>query len=341
MNIYSSVDGNNIDKIIALFNSVYINTNNKNLKFYLIIDKFPKELPHIPEYLNGILNIKEINFNEKWEELLSEFNTYFYKLAKWCKNRMNFARFIFFKVFPEVDRVIYLDWDMIVLEDIYKLSEDYNDKENMIVCKCSGENLFNNVFDSKFKCSTNYRSLYAKTRKEKIKNHTVGKVLDYLKISYEDFFKTTGFNAGFYIVSKEHFNDEFIFNHVQKLINVQKRFMCFNFGTQVVMNLMNIKNRKFIDKKWNHLPILDSSINNLDNLYIIHWNGKDKPWNSVAKENEIWFDYYLKVYPDFKDRNFIKNINEFSKTDEPKKIVKKYKRINNNSNILKLLQNKI
>ena len=98
MNIYSSVDGNNIDKIIALFNSVYINTGNKKLKFYLLIDKFPKELPHIPEYLKEILTIKEINFNKKWEELLTEFNTYFYKLAKWCKNKMNFARFIFFKV---------------------------------------------------------------------------------------------------------------------------------------------------------------------------------------------------------------------------------------------------
>ena len=62
MNIYSSVDGKNIDKLIVLFNSVYINANKEKqseLKFYLLVDKLPDELPFIPEYLEPILQIKE------------------------------------------------------------------------------------------------------------------------------------------------------------------------------------------------------------------------------------------------------------------------------------------
>lgn len=343
MNIYSSVDGQNIDKIITLFNSVYINASNKDIKFYLLIDKFPKELPYIPDYINNILIIKEVNMDENWTKLVIDFNTHFYKLASWCKNTMNFARFLFFKVFPDVDRVIYLDWDMIVLNDINELKQDYDDKDNMIVCSCSGENLFNNVFDPKFKYSSNYRSMYAKSKYEKIKYHRVGKVLDYLNISYNTFFNTTGFNAGFYIVSKNIFDEQLLFNHIKKLIIIQKKYNCFNFGTQVVMNLMNITNRKLINKKWNHLPMLDNTINSLDELYIIHWNGKFKPWNSIAKENQIWFEYYLKVYPDFKDNNLLNNIKAFSnnnkkvkkiKTKEIKKSSKK-----NNNNLLMYLVN--
>ena len=316
MNIYSSVDGQNIDKIITLFNSVYLNASNKDIKFYLIIDKYPKDLPYIPDYIKNILIIKEINMDENWKNLVINFNTHFYKLASWCKNTMNFARFLFFKVFPEVDRVIYLDWDMIVLNDIYELKQYYDDKDNMIVCSCSGENLFNNVFDLKFKSSSNLKSIHAKSKFEKIKYHPVGKVLDYLNISYNTFFNTKGFNAGFYIVSKNIFDDQLLFDHILKLIKIQKKYNCFNFGTQVVMNLINLSNRKFIDKKWNHLPILDSSIKSLDELYIIHWNGKFKPWNSTAKENEIWFDYFLKVYPDFRDNNLINNIKVFSNNNK-------------------------
>ena len=342
MNIYSSVDGKNIEKIIILFNSVYINTKNKDLKFYLLVDKIPDTLPYIPDYLQDIITIREINFDKKWKKLLEEFNTHFYKQASWCKNNMNFARFLFFKIFPEIDRVIYLDWDMIVLEDIYNLKDDYDDTDNMIVCTCSGENLFNNVFDNQFKYASSRKSIFARNQIEKIKYHNVGKVLDYLNISYKLFFKTTGFNAGFYIISKHQFNEELIENHLKKLIVVQKKYKCFNFGTQVVMNLMNINNRKFIDKKWNHLPLLDNTITDLNDLYIIHWNGKYKPWNTVSKYNQIWYDYCLKVYPNFKNKYLSSNLKEFDKsddnTDTNKQIkIKIDKRKPNNINLLKFL----
>ena len=67
MNIYSTVDGNNIDKIIILFNSVYENSNNKNdLNFYLLTDKIPDTLPFIPDYLSKKLQIKELFLDEEW-----------------------------------------------------------------------------------------------------------------------------------------------------------------------------------------------------------------------------------------------------------------------------------
>ena len=125
MNIYSCVDNNNIDKIFVLFFSVFKNTNKKDkLKFYLITDDYPK-IP-IPDFLLDKLKIAVISFDEYWNKILDNFNENFYKMSSWCKSNLNFSRFFVFDLFPELNRVIYLDWDMIVQDDIFNLEESYN-----------------------------------------------------------------------------------------------------------------------------------------------------------------------------------------------------------------------
>lgn len=325
MNIYSSVDGKNIDKLIVLFNSVYINANKEKqseLKFYLLVDKLPDELPFIPEYLEPILQIKELKLNDTWSNLLKEFNTYFYKSSSWCKSNMNFARFLFFNHFPDVDRVVYLDWDMIVLADIFELNSEYNSINNMIVSKCGKQTTFTNIFAPEFRYSTDIQSVFL-SKKLKLENHKSTIIFKFLDLDPYQMGKIQGFNAGFYIVSKEHFNETYLIELLRKLIKIQKKFSCFNFGTQVVMNLMHIKNRIFVEKVWNHLP----NINDLYSLKIIHWNGTQKPWSSKLATNNIWYDYCFKVYPEYKEKfkyiypNQISNKNKLVKRNI--KVVKK------------------
>lgn len=340
MNIYSSVDGTNIDKIIVLFNSVLVNANShkkESLRFYLLVDKLPDTIPYIPKELDDILEIKELELNDRWKRVLANFNENFYKKAKWCKSDMNFARFLFFLHFPEVERVIYLDWDMIVLADIFELENEYNNFNNMIVAECGKQTVFTNIFTPEFRFNSNYNILYAKSSYFKRKYHKSSVIFDYLNISSK-IYDINGFNAGFYIVSNKHFEEQFLLNLLEKLIKVQIKFKCFNFGTQVVMNLMHIINRTFIEKKWNHLP----NIENLYDLKIIHWNGTEKPWNNNSENCKIWHDYCLKVYPELKDKLFIKNSNNIKK---PTKNVKKIKIVrnrltNNQRNLLKFLQSK-
>lgn len=317
MNIYSTVDGKNIDKILVLFNSAYENTENKSeLKFYLMIDEFPETIPDIPTNLVDILEIREIDWDEIWIQILEDFNTYFYKSSVWCKSNMNFSRFLFFKFFPEVDRAVYLDWDMIVQGDLFELKDKYDDQENMIVCECVGENIFNNIFTKEFKYAKTLRGIYNRSKKDSIKNHMVGKVIRFLKIPEKIIFDQRGFNAGFYIVSKSHFDENYMTHLISKLIRLQKQYDCFNFGTQVVMNLMHIQNRIFIPKLWNHLPNIDD----LASLKIIHWNGIYKPWNCVSSVNEIWWNYCLKIYPNYQNRFLKENLNEFSKPKNKQKL---------------------
>ena len=333
MNIYSCVDYKNIDKIIILFNSVYENADVKKrsmLRFYLLIDELPETFPYIPDYLTDIINIKALNINLEWLELLNSFNSHFYKHSVWCKNNMNFARFLFFNNFPEVNRVIYLDWDMIVLADIFKLESEYKNLDKMIVAKCGESNLINNIFKPNFIMKKNYFDIIYRNNNV-LKSHNIIKILNNLQIEYGKAVNSKSFNAGFYIISKNHFEESYMINLIRDLINIQKKLNCFNFGTQVVMNLMHLNDRYFIEKEWNHLPDLDNK-----NLKIIHWNGKNKPWNGNSNNlnSKIWYLYCYKVYPKFYPKKNYK-VNNDPKQTNPKKIINK-----KNLELIKFLNSK-
>lgn len=337
MNIYSTVDFLNLDKLIILFYSVLENSSRKNdLNFYILTDKISGNLPYIPKELDDKLKIREINLNTIWENLLENFNLNFYQEAKWCKHNMNFCRFLFFKIFPEVDRVIYLDWDMVVLKDIFLLEKEYNDFNKMIVSKTNESTVKNSIFTEKFRMST---STYYLARKIKplIDYKKFNLICKPLNIKVDDLLNTSAFNAGFFIISKKHFQEDFLIKHIGRLIIIQEKLRCFNFGTQVVMNLMNLKDRFFIKKEWNHLPDLEI----IDKINNIHYNGIEKPWNKQSKENDIWFKYCKKVYPDWKYQNNKVEDEIIVKTQkEIKKKTNKINSSNNNQLILKKLLNK-
>ena len=62
------------------------------------------------------------------------------------------------------------------------------------------------------------------------------------------------FCAGFFIVSSIHFEELYLIDFIQNLINIQEKYRCFNFGTQAVMNLMHLDNRLYVSKLWNYTP---------------------------------------------------------------------------------------
>lgn len=329
MNIYSTVDFKNIDKIIALFNSVLINSSKNDLKFYILTDKI-EELPFIPDKIKEILTIKEAEFDKKWSKLLFNFNDKFYKGSSWCKHDMNFARFLFFKSFPEVDRVIYLDWDMVVLKDIFNLESYYNDKKNMIVATTGLDTIRTNIFTDDFRAKISpYNAVRKINAVIDIPKYKL--ISDNLNINIKDIIKINGFNAGFYIVSNYHFEEKKLIDLINRLTKIQEKFNCFNFGTQVVMNLMNLKNRVFVEKDWNNLP----NKKNMNEINIVHYNGLEKPWKEPSELNKVWFDYYKMVYPDW---TYSVEKPVINTTNIKKKVKKNLKKSNkSNNNLLKFL----
>jgi lipopolysaccharide biosynthesis glycosyltransferase len=270
MNIYSCVDSDNINKIFVLFYSIFKNTKHfDKLNFYIITDNNIKE--KIPDFLENKLNIKIINFTNEWKEILNQFNKHFYDRSSWCQSDLNFARFFFFTLFPDIDRVIYLDWDMIVQEDIYKLIKFYNN-DNPIVCKLYNKwNIRQNIINEKLKIDETL-----------IKNIEID-------FNVKDLMNKDSFNSGFYIVSKKHFEMKLLSTLINKLINIQSEYKVFKFGTQVIMNMLfnsNLEKNIFIDYRWNTNKISEKS-------YIIHWCGHKKPWDS---HDTIWYNYFNELY---------------------------------------------
>lgn len=259
MNIYSCIDLVNIEKIFVLYYSIYVNSSNYfDYNFYLLVDNDPKDVK-IPLFLKDRIKIKKFEITDEWAELLMEFNKYFYKKCKWCKNDMNFARFFIFEVFPEIERAIYLDWDMIVQADLIELKE-YYEKENTIVA----------LTYEKYKISS------------MIFNTNIN--FNRMKMFMDDNYLKHGYNSGFYIISKNKFESNYLYNHINNLIEIQKEKNLFKFGTQVIMNLLTYEEHEFIDYKWNTNK-KDKSVK------IIHWCGEGKPW---LNNDKIWFSYYDK-----------------------------------------------
>ena len=279
MNIYSCVDSKNIDKLIVLFYSCFINCSKKNnLKFFILTDSNDYDTPKIPFNIINNITIKTVEFNDRWITLLNDFNKNFYQDCSWCKNNMNFARFLFFKEFPEINRAIYLDWDMIVNADIYDLIEEYNSKNNMVISRINERTIYQNIFNASFK-----GNLYVKNT-FKIKS-----VFEQLNTNSKKLCTLPHFCAGFFIVSNTHLEESYLIEFIQNLINIQDRYRCFNFGTQAVMNLMHLDNRLYVSKLWNYIPELEI----IDTIKIIHWNGKDKPWTDKDnKRNSMWWKYF-------------------------------------------------
>lgn len=310
MNIYSSVDSSNLDKIIILFYSCYIKANKKRrneLNFYILSDN--DILPKLPAELKDKVFIRKLELYDKWEILKDQFNKYFYNKILWCKHDMNFGRFLFFKTFPNVDRVIYLDWDMIVQGDIFELEEYYDKKDRFVVAESNNKSVLLSVFDRLFYNKSKYSELFHKKNNLTL----IKKILQNTSFDVNELKEINGFNAGFFIISKEHWKEEDLIELLTELILIQKKNQCFNFATQVVMNLQNLNNRLFVSKEWNHLPD-----HNNKNIKIIHWNGKKKAWKNKTENNLIWWEYAYKLYPDRYKNIKIQNY----KSEENKRINK-------------------
>ena len=216
------------------------------LKFYLLIDKNlnVQELDNlIPFQLKDKLKIKSINFDELseegWLEINNDFSKYFYKQSNACNHIMNFSRFFIFKYFPEIERAIYLDWDMIVKGDFNELLESYNQDKFIVSKHCQNRNFYKCIFDVQ-KTSLYFRNindlkLFLKKSVNTITNSkcnaTGGK----------------SFNAGFYIVSKNDFEE----NKLKKLINLmikyQKKHNILLHGTQTILIFLTLNNISFVN----------------------------------------------------------------------------------------------
>lgn len=272
INIIFSCDKNQFVGLIAVVHSILIHTKQSHrLKFYFLVDKNEKII--LENLLENKFNknknndysikyiVKELIPNKEINNNIRVINN------NNIMNPLNFARFTFQDHFPELNKILYIDADMIVKEQI--------------------ENLYD-------KCYIHKTPIYA------VCHDTFKKCFDF-KDTYKRL-QLNGnepyFNAGIFCTSLNYWKK----NNIQrKIINIMKthkhsKTPLFKYGTQPLLNLAFINNVGKLPRKWNTLNLgNDTSINKnmLDNAAVLHWNGKKKPWLNNGYYKELWEPYNI------------------------------------------------
>ncbi len=186
--------------------------------------------------------------------------------VKRVKNYMNYARFYFASMFPELDKIIYMDADMICLGDIAEL---YNtmDWENYYFGAC----LLDDPKWAGFPANTNLVDI-----------------------------REDNFNAGLFITSLNAWRVNAIEAKFQEwmLKHKESEDGLFTYGTQPLMNLVFYKNFHKFPIKWNYYKIgyYNYSDDYVKGLKLLHYAGSKKPWDqrSGCKNTKWWHLYYEK-----------------------------------------------
>lgn len=263
--------------IKALISSIICNSEDKdNLNIFIITDN-----------KNDLHNYLNENICNKYYNII-EIDNYYIKKCKQisCYRRMgklsnnsktpqnifNFLRFYIQNILPnDIDKVIYLDTDMIVRGD---LKEIYNNlpsnKEIGVVYRPNLNNIDYWYNDNELK---------SKLPK------------DYL------------FNAGFFIANLTLWRKNNKVEDIESLCIKNKMKFLFNGGTQPIQNIIynsyhEIDSRYNVDGLGDHIDLFKTDyVNDIRNGIVLHWTGENKPWlleskTEYEKECRLYYEWY-------------------------------------------------
>ena len=275
--------------LIALVNSILQNCNEddlNNLYFHLLIDLDETEK------LENLIKQSKLTFNYDIAEfdnpssrkfIIDTMNT---NIHDGIKHILNFGRFFISSIYNNLNKIIYIDCDMICQGDITELRDEYfhllDDDNQLLAVKCDNQ------------------GDVSKT------------VLDKYNISSHNF---KYFNAGIFITSLANWRQNNIEDQLLYWMKENKEHSLFNLGTQPILNITFINKVKYIDSRWNTLGLGGNTRlrrKYLNNGKILHWNGARKWWNKDGlykhygeKYNVIRETYIERYKPDnWKDLSF-------------------------------------
>ena len=265
MNIVFCLDKNMLNCLKVIINSILENTD-RQVNFYVICPEKENIIfaNYIINNINAKINVGNFNPSQQILDLL-EPNTY-YNDSKLS----NFTRLNIKKVFPELKKIIYLDTDMVVLDDIGELWDSVEFDEN------------------NFFASPQYNWLF------------YFKIFYFKKLDYYFSYlnsNTKFFNGGVFLTDLTYWDenlDSKIYDHTHFVLN-------HKFTHQFTEPIMNGVFDNFIplESSWNCSGYGNKNLYPLIKLRdfniipkIIHWSGPTKPWhfNDVYKQ-ELW-NYY-------------------------------------------------
>lgn len=188
--------------------------------------------------------------------------------AAYSSSVMNFARFYLSEIYPDLEKYIYLDADVIVQGDIAELFHLATLKRHALAA----------VPFSRFGAWEGYD-------------------MDSVHLRHIDPEQPV-FNNGIYVSDLKKWRDQEILPALEGWMKLHRRSLeDFVFGTQSIMNLAFHRNLEVLPPEWNVNPLGDDETTiperALKEGKILHWAGRRKPWDPDGFYKEYWEPYAL------------------------------------------------
>lgn len=202
-----------------------------------------------------------------------------------------YYRFFIDSLFPQYDKVIYLDCDIIVKGDISKF---YNTNIKNYLVAAVPEQVM-----QKYKEFSNY----------------VEKALDVKTKNY--------FNAGVLLINTKMFR---AYNIKQRFSQIIKSFKFRVTQDEDYLNVLCKNKVKYLDYGWNKMPFDDAKFNT-KKVNLIHYNLNWKPWHykHILFEDDFWYyasltDFYKEIKEAQKNYTFEQKMNDIKSFENLKLI---------------------
>ena len=246
------------------------------------MNKLQTKLKNIKKYKFN-LNIKVFIPSQNLINILSKIDGYCKsnrvsnsdneKKNKYSKNLINnisnYSRFYFKSSFEYLDKIIYLDSDILVLGDIYDLYQiHFSKKISEYVKKNKNKPYF--IATPTKNINLNFYN-WESPNSKKIKKF----------IKKDNFI----FNAGVYITELNKWGDYSVISKIENYldINYSNKDRLFFSGTQPPLNLVFYDYLK-LEEIWNYIPKPKKKKEKVEDIIkkyrIIHFKGINKPWNN-------------------------------------------------------------
>lgn len=279
-------------KIIPVFYAIddnyipYLHVSLLSLKDHIASDKhYVIHILHASvkkEHEKHILALSEENFEIKFVDVTEKLAL----LSDSLELRDYYTFTTYYRIFiagmfPEYDKVVYLDSDTAVLTDIAKLYETE-----------LGDNLIAGIPDGAVSVIPPFRTYTKKV----------------LGINHDKYF-----NAGIIVMNVKKLRDE---NFYDKFNELLKKYKFRVAQDQDYLNVLCKDRVTYLSWEWNVMPIRSVSTERVKSPKIVHYNLTSKPWHYSDLMYEEYFWHYAKqsVYYD----EILNEKNNF--TDEKKEI---------------------
>ena len=304
INLCFLADDNYIMQTCITLNSLYLNkSKNSNYIIHLILNSGSDEnIKRIKKLENDSFKINIIKI-DRIDELLK------FNIEEISASPTAICKFYIPEILNELDKVIYIDGDVIINSD---LSDLYNIdiKNNYIGAVKDTCGLSRSLYKLFKKDVFYFNSGVMIMNLKKMREENISKkLMDYRINGYNQLMDQDALN---YVFKNKVYELPFIYNTQLCCIEDVKRF---NEQKQIV-----------VLKKYFNISYTISCFQDIINeAIILHYSGSLKPWNiGEVAENDLWFYYYYcSPYRDIKLKRKKKNK---KKTKLVKKIIKRAKR---------------